>query len=73
MCVIARPLPGNLYDVLEEYVPTACFFCRRLWRLHREIWIIMDERERVDAIDEQEGQKVQDMVRDGGSAILGHA
>lgn len=31
--------------------------------LGREIWIILDERERIDAIDEQEGQKVQDMVR----------
>lgn len=31
----------------------------------REIWSILDERERIDAIDEQEGQKVQDMVRVG--------
>lgn len=29
----------------------------------REIWLILDEKERIDAIDEQEGQKVQDMVR----------
>ena len=28
----------------------------------REIWLILDERERVDAMDEQEGQKPQDMV-----------
>ena len=31
--------------------------------LVREIWLILDERERVDFIDEQEGQHVQDMVR----------
>lgn len=29
----------------------------------REIWVILDERERVDFIDEQEGQHVQNMVR----------
>lgn len=29
----------------------------------REIWVILDERERADAIDAHEGQHVQDMVR----------
>ncbi|CAM9202957.1 unnamed protein product [Scytosiphon promiscuus] len=28
---------------------------------HREIWLILDERQRVDAIDTQEGQATQDM------------
>lgn len=29
----------------------------------REMWLILDERERVDFIDEKEGQHVQNMVR----------
>lgn len=28
----------------------------------REMWFMLDEKERVDAIDEQEGQVVQNMV-----------
>lgn len=48
-------------------------FCHRVVAatVCREIWLILDERERIDAIDEQEGQKVQDMVRKGeGGGIV---
>lgn len=40
-----------------------CVFSR--FATAREIWLILDERERIDAIDEEEGQKVQDMVKSG--------
>lgn len=38
------------------------FASSRRFAAVREIWIILDERERIDAIDEQEGQKVQVLV-----------
>lgn len=33
-----------------------------IFTVRREMWLILDERERIDAIDEQEGQHVQSMV-----------
>lgn len=33
-----------------------------IFTVRREMWLILDERERIDAIDDQEGQHVQNMV-----------
>lgn len=51
------------------HVPHASFDFVSPYAGAREIWLILEERERIDAIDEQEGQKVQDMVR-GGRAVF---
>lgn len=70
----AMPCPKDLFRCLVRYVcclhlfntelmPSAAYLCLFFVSKNREIWLILDERERIDAMDEQEGQKPQDMVR----------